>query len=108
MPDYQSLRNSRDFRRVLNDGIRRRNGEIVLVSSPGQTGPPRLGLVVSRACGPAVRRNRIKRRLRAAAERVELQPGMDYVIIATPKVAEATFDGLIRSLRRALEESSRV
>jgi hypothetical protein len=33
---------------------------------------------------------------------------MDYVIIATPKVAEATFDGLIRSLRRALEESSRV
>jgi RNase P protein component len=32
---------------------------------------------------------------------------MDYVIIATPQVAEATFDGLTRSLRRAIEESAR-
>jgi len=77
---------------------------VVVVSSPGSDGLARLGLLVSRSCGTAVRRNRIKRKLRAAAESVELQPGNDYVIIATGQVAEAPYDQLISWLRRALEE----
>lgn len=77
-----------------------------MVRAPGSDGPPRLGLLVSRSCGTAVRRNRIKRRLRTAAESVELQPGNDYVIIATGQVAEAPYDQLIEWLGRALEESA--
>ena len=76
-----------------------------MVSSPGRTGPPQLGLLVSKSCGNAVTRNRIKRRLRAAAAGVELQPGHDYVIIATREVAEAPYDRLRSWLKRALEES---
>ncbi len=105
LPEYVSLRNSRDFRRVLSDGIRRRRGGIVVVSSPGPTGPPRLGLIVSKSCGPAVVRNRIKRRLRAATGNVQLEPGTDYVIIATKEVAEVPFDRLTGWLERALEVS---
>lgn len=103
---YESLRNSGDFRRVLTEGARHREGGIVMVSSPGPNGPPRLGLVVSRRCGSAVRRNRIKRRLRSAADRVELQPGIDYVIIATSQVAEVPYDRLTSWLDRALRGSS--
>ena len=77
-----------------------------MVSSPGPTGPPRLGLLVPKSCGPAVRRNRIKRRLRSAADSVELQPGIDYVIIATSQVAEVPYDELTGWLGRALESSS--
>jgi len=77
-----------------------------VVSTPGSAGPPRVGLLVSRSCGTAVRRNRIKRRLRTAAESVELQPGNDYVIIATGQVAEAPYDQLTEWLGRALEESA--
>ncbi|HEU4318494.1 MAG TPA: ribonuclease P protein component [Acidimicrobiia bacterium] len=99
---YQSLRNSRDFRRVFDDGTRRRKGGIVVVSSPAPAGPPRLGLVVSKACGTAVTRNRIKRRLRAAAATVELKPGNDYVIIATSQVADAPFARLTGWLERAV------
>jgi ribonuclease P protein component len=106
LPSYLSLRNSRNFRRVLSDGNRRRKGGLVVVSSPGSDGPPRLGLLVSRNCGTAVARNRIKRRLRAAAESVELQPGIDYVIIATSEVAEAPSEQVIGWLRRALEETA--
>jgi ribonuclease P protein component len=76
-----------------------------VVRLPGHGGPPRLGLVVSKNCGTAVRRNRIKRRLRAAADIVGLQPGVQYVIIATSQVADAPFDRLTGWLRRALEES---
>ena len=75
-----------------------------MVSSPGQAGPPRLGLVVSRGCGTAVTRNRIKRRLRSAANSVELQSGTDYVIIATRQVAEAPYHQLEGWLGRALED----
>jgi ribonuclease P protein component len=74
----------------------------VLVSSPGPTGPPRLGLIVSKSCGPAVTRNRIKRRLRAAADGAQLEPGIDYVIIATREVARAPYDRLTGWLHRAM------
>ncbi|MFP3881555.1 MAG: ribonuclease P protein component [Actinomycetota bacterium] len=102
LPSYESLKNSRDFRRVLTEGRRHREGGIVMVSSPGPAEMPRVGLLVSRSCGSAVRRNRIKRRLRAAAEGAELQPGIDYVIIATSQVAEVPFDQLTSWLDRAL------
>jgi ribonuclease P protein component len=101
---YESLRNSRDFRRVLNDGTRRRVGGIVVVDSPGPAGPPRVGLVVSKSCGSAVVRNRIKRRLRSVAGAAELEPGIDYVIIANPQVAEAPYQTLVGWLDRALSE----
>lgn len=76
-----------------------------MVSSPGPAGPPRLGLVVSKSCGSAVRRNRIKRRLRAAADTVGLEPGIDHVIIATSQVADARFERLTEWMTRALEET---
>ncbi len=76
-----------------------------MVSSPGPAPLPRLGLIVSKRCGPAVTRNRIKRRLRAAADIVELQPGTDYVIIASSQCAVAPFDRLTGWLERALDSS---
>lgn len=79
-----------------------------MASSPGPAGPPRLGLLVSKGCGSAVKRNRIKRRLRSAADNAELQPGNDYVIIATSQVAEVPFSQLRGWLKRALEEAADV
>jgi len=79
-----------------------------VVSSPGRPGPPRLGLVVSKRCGTAVKRNRIKRRLRTAAGSVELKPGIDYVIIATDQVTDAPYDRLKAWIGHALEGSTDV
>lgn len=104
----ETLRNSRNFRRVLRDGVRCRQGGIVMVGSPGSPGRPRLGLIVSKQCGNAVTRNRIKRRLRHAVDGLRLQPGTDYVIIASGQVADAPFHRLQDWLRHALEEVSGV
>lgn len=79
-----------------------------MVRSPGRPGVPRLGLVVSRGSGNAVTRNRIKRRLRHAAREAQLQPGMDYIIIANRQVAEVTFTRIQGWLDRALEGFSNV
>lgn len=75
-----------------------------MVGSPGPSPSPRLGLIVSKSCGTAVTRNRIKRRLRAAVDGIGLQPGYDYVIIATARVAEVPFSRITGWLGRALEE----
>ncbi len=74
-----------------------------MVQCPGTTGPPRLGLVVSKGVGNAVTRNRIKRRLRHGARDLPLKPGIDYVIIASSQVADVPHPDLVEWLRHALE-----
>lgn len=74
-----------------------------MVRSPGQSGPPRLGLVVSKGSGNAVTRNRIKRRLRHAVGALQLQPEMDYVIIASDQIAKVEYSRLEEWLSYALE-----
>jgi len=76
----------------------------VVVGLAGRSGAARLGLAVSAAAGGAVTRNRVKRRLRHAVRDLELQPGMDYVIIANREVAEAAYNRVRGWLGRALEE----
>ncbi len=67
---------------------------------------PRLGLSVSKKVGTAVKRNKVRRRLKevfcSSAE--GLPGGLDFVISARPAASEATFEELneefLRSLRR--------
>jgi ribonuclease P protein component len=65
---------------------------------------PRIGFVVSRAVGPAVTRNLVKRRLRhLARERVTvLPPGSMLVVRALPQAANASYAELGAELDRCL------
>jgi ribonuclease P protein component len=65
---------------------------------------PRVGFVVSRAVGPAVVRNRVKRRLRhLMRERVAgLEPGTLVVVRAQPAAAGASSAELGAELDRCL------
>lgn len=74
----------------------------MLIELSGEPGVPRVGLVVSKSAGSAVRRNRIKRRLRHTLREMPLEPGTDYVIIAENQVAEVPQGQLTGWLRRAL------
>lgn len=74
----------------------------MVVRSPGRAGSARVGLVVSRDVSDAVRRNRIKRRLRHAVRALQLEPDMDYVIIASAQVAEAPYPRLLQWLEDAV------
>lgn len=74
-----------------------------MVATEGVEDRPRVGLVVRKDVGNAVRRNRAKRRIRHAMADVSLEQGMDYVIIAGSRVVEAPFQELIQWLRQAME-----
>lgn len=69
---------------------------------------PRVGFVVSRAVGPAVTRNLVKRRLRHLSREQlgVLPPGSMLVIRALPAAAEASYDQLARELDRCLAKVS--
>ncbi len=71
---------------------------------PNAQDQDRFGISTSKRLGPAVRRNRVRRRIREilrAAPR-EQQPGLDILIVARPASVEATFDELRYVLERLL------
>jgi len=74
--------------------------------APGEdvTSPALVGFVVSRAVGPAVVRNRVKRRLRAlVADRVgQLPAGLLLVVRANPAASTASGTALAADVDAAL------
>ena len=69
---------------------------------------PRIGFTVTKRVGGAVERNRMKRRLRAAA-RLALtdgaRSGFDYVLVARRAVLDADFERLKRDLAEAAKRA---
>ena len=67
--------------------------------------PARVGFVVSKAVGPAVVRNRVKRRLRHIAREIitDLPGSAVLVVRANPAAAEATFEELRADLNRCVQ-----
>ena len=101
-----------DFERLTRRGNKQVMPGLVLRSKERAdapaTAPTRVGFTVSKKVGNAVRRNRARRRLRAAAE--ILAPdlaldGVDYVIVGRYAAADRPFDKLLGDLRRAFTDS---
>ncbi|MGC5053802.1 ribonuclease P protein component [Micromonospora sp. DT48] len=118
------LRRSSDFAAAVRGGRRAGRGALVVhltvpatagsdnaAPKPARDGvetesPPvsRAGFVVSKAVGPAVVRNRVRRRLRhLTRERLaDLPAGSTLVVRALPAAAEATYQRLGADLDAAL------
>jgi ribonuclease P protein component len=77
----------------------------VQMQSNGLDGCARIGFTVSRKNGNAVIRNRIRRRLKAAAACVQTEccvAGHDYVIVARPEALNSRFEVLKTDIGNAL------
>jgi len=100
---------TRDFDRIYRAPTRRRQSErfwvVARPQGPPAAGPTRWGISVKARLGPAVLRNRVKRRLREILRRAQetLPPGWDVVVQPrTSKVATADFNALRRELEDLL------
>ena len=105
------LTDAGSYRTVIRSG--RRAGSRTLVvhladtvggARPGSPTAPRVGLVVSKAVGNAVTRNRVQRRLRhLVREQLDRLPGTGALVIrALPDAAGATSLELRTDLERCL------
>jgi ribonuclease P protein component len=100
---FVSLRPGSRFEVLYRTGVRTRIDGLTVFSGAGADATrPEVGIVASRRVGNAVRRNRIKRRLREAIRLAPTRPGMAYVVVASPEVVDVGFDQLVEWLRRAL------
>ncbi|MEX2441192.1 MAG: ribonuclease P protein component [Pontimonas sp.] len=92
-----------DYRRVIGRGRKSRTPLGFVNTSHNSLGHLRFGFVVSKAVGNAVVRNRVKRRLRAAAQRLTGHSvSMDVVVRSTAGAAAASVDQAEEVFREVL------
>ncbi len=96
--NYLRIKKNADFQKLFNKGKKVFSPNITLLYFPASK--LSMGLAVSKKHGKAVKRNRIKRLLRAAFAETSDELQRNYSVILVPKVGgEYTFDAFKRSLR---------
>lgn len=102
MRHNQRLQRRTDFDAVFREGARISRGVLALrVRERGDDAPCRFGFAISSRLGGAVVRNRIRRRLRESARRIDAQ-GLDVVVIARDGAARASYQELDQTLTQLL------
>jgi ribonuclease P protein component len=99
----QRLRRRKDFAAAYRKGQVQGSRLLVVRIHPNQGDITRFGFVAAKVVGGAVVRNRVKRRLREAARRLDVKPGLDIVIGARKAAADADFQALSSALAALLE-----
>jgi ribonuclease P protein component len=100
MPSPPRLTAPEDFRQAYREGTRIANDRIIIHAVSRGAGPARVGVAVRRQLGGAVRRNRVKRRIREASARTYalLPAGVDVVVVPRSTAVHASFGELVAAL----------
>lgn len=106
MNKHQRIKKNAEFQKIFKRGISFANRQFVVycLAKEGQVAF-RIGLSVSKKIGNAVTRNRIKRYIRQAflEMKEEINPNMDYVIIARHQAASLDFHESKKNLLHVLK-----
>lgn len=103
------LTSSQVFSQTVRRGRRAGTRTLVVhLDVDAEVDKPQVGLVVSKAVGPAVMRNLVKRRLRhLSRERVSSLPGSAVLVVrALPASGAASYAELAADLDRALDRAA--
>jgi ribonuclease P protein component len=100
-----TLRRRGDFLRIQSAGRRFKQQYMTVLVGRGPDTNPRVGFTISRKVGTAVKRNRVRRRLREITRtlKANFNDGLDYVIIAYPNAVLASASVLQEDLLCALQ-----
>ena len=78
---------------------------LVLNACPNDTQASRFGFAVSKRLGNAVKRNLIRRRLKAAIASADVKCGWDVVVVARQRARHASYHSLEESINRLLRRA---
>ena len=101
-----SMKEPHLFRRLYAKGKSAATGNIAVYVRPNRLRRNRIGFTVGTKVGKAVRRNKVRRRLREAYRIHEgiMAPGYDIVVVARVRSAFARYGELERDLLRLLDK----
>ena len=101
-----SMKEAHLFRRMYAKGKSVVSPCLAVYARPNHSPRNRLGFTVSTKVGKAVRRNKVRRRLREAYRIHEetMLPGWDIVVVARVKAIHVSYGQLERELLRALDK----
>jgi ribonuclease P protein component len=97
-----SLKKNHEFRRLYNKGKSAASRYMVVYCRKNGRAENRVGFTVSAKLGCAVRRNRIRRRLKEIyrLRESDLTPGYDVVVVARQSCTGAAFNDMARDFAR--------
>lgn len=98
-----------DYKAVVRRGRRVVLGHTVTYMRRGSPGDPvRFGFIVGKTVGNAVRRNRVRRQLKALCFQLlpQVREGTDIVVRALPASADVTWATLQEEITRAVTRGS--
>lgn len=99
------VRRRAEFTRAY-DGGTKRHGRFMTVFLMPTEGVSRIGISATRKLGPAVVRNRAKRRVRALFRAARPAPGVDVIVIPRRELLDAPFDSLEVEFRHLVARRS--
>lgn len=104
----ETLKNRSDFVTMNNSAKKWVSHGLVLQARENELGVTRVGFTVTKKVSPsAVKRNRIKRRLREVAVQIlneHAKTSCDYVLIGRPQTATRPYDALLGDLKWCLQK----
>lgn len=108
LKNLDRLQKRSDFLRANNGAAKWVSKSFILLVQPNDKERRRLGITVTKKLEKsAVRRNRMKRRLRAAARDVlprYAKSGLDYILIARSETSTRPYTDLTRDLKWCLDK----
>ena len=102
------LTSATEFRRVRRTGKSYAHPLVLLIASPSDQAYSRYGVSASRAVGGAVKRNRAKRRMRAALREFELSSGWDLILVARSGLDDAPWPDVVNAISGLLEKAGAI
>lgn len=108
LPKAERLRRERDFQTVLRTGWRVRHPVLNLYFLPRPGGGRRAGFVVGRrVSNKAVRRNKVRRRLREAyrLRRHQVKTDVWLLFVAQPSASRADFHQMAAAVEQLLRQA---
>jgi ribonuclease P protein component len=101
------LTRSTDFQRVRRIGKSYAHPLVVFIATPNDLDHVRIGFVAGRSVGPAVQRNRAKRRLRACLNQHldHLTGGWDLIFLARKPMDQAGFAEICSAVKLLLKRA---
>lgn len=99
------VKKEKEFQAVFQKGNSFANRKFVVYILPKEQDHFRVGISVGKKIGNAVKRNEVKRKIRASLQEMSLRikPDIDFIVIARPSVSNCSSNEVYSNLEHVLK-----